>query len=133
MTPLVLIALLLVLAGMMLQTGGDTRVKRIAQAIARAEGFYHPSGTTKPQRLNNPGSIFGSNGQMIHFETVAEGWDALYRQVERMLTGNSRYYSPEMTIVQIAQIYTGEPHYMNWANNVANALGVSPNTPLKDV
>jgi len=133
MTPVVAIALLLVLAGMMVQSGGDSRIKRIAQAIARAEGFYHPSGTTKPQRLNNPGSIFGSNGQMIHFDTVAQGWDALYRQVERMLTGNSRYYSPEMTIAQIAQIYTGEAHYMNWANNVANALGVSVNTPLKDV
>jgi hypothetical protein len=107
------------------------KIKRIAEAIAFAEGYGKPGAI--PTVRNNPGDLKDSNGIIIQFPTAEEGWNALYRQVLLMLTGESRYYKPTMTIAEIARIYTGEDSYMNWANNVAYKLGVTLDTRLLDV
>jgi len=110
----------------------DTVVDRIARAIARAEGYFVAG--SLPNRLNNPGSLKDPNtGQLRAFPTVEEGWAALKQQVARMLEGTSRFYQPSMTIAQIAAIYTGGDKPDAWARIVAGELGVSPDTPLKDV
>ncbi len=110
----------------------DTVVDRIARAIARAEGYFVPG--SLPNRLNNPGSLKDPNtGKLRAFPTIEEGWAALKHQVARMLEGTSAFYKPSMTIAQIAAIYTGGDKPDAWARIVASELGVSPDTPLKDV
>lgn len=107
------------------------KIKRVAQAIARAEGYGVPGAI--PTVRNNPGNIKDETGQIATYPTPAAGWAALYRQVAMMFTGESRWYRPDMSIAEIARIYTGEASYMNWANNVSRFLGVTPDTALKDV
>jgi hypothetical protein len=109
----------------------SSKIRRIAQAIARAEGYGVPGAI--PTVRNNPGNLKGPDGVIRTYSTPEEGWQALYRQVLLMLTGESRYYKPEMTIAEIARTYTGEARFMDWANNVSLFLGVTPQTRLRDV
>ena len=102
----------------------ENAIALIADAIAHAEGFF--AGNTLPRRKNNPGSIT-RDGQLIQYPTEQDGWNALYRQIESMLYGWSSYYSPDMTILQVAHVYTGEDKPEAWANIVASRLGVSVN------
>lgn len=108
------------------------RVKRIAEAIAVAEGFAFPgapqtSPANIPNSRRNPGNIRDMQRPPDYpvktFATKEAGWDALYRQVEGMLKG-SALYPADWTIEQIARRYTGEAAYMNWARIVAQRLGV---------
>ena len=115
----------------MLRVSAGSKVERIARAIAAAEG-YGVTGAI-PTVRNNPGNIKGSDGIIKTFQSVSEGWDALYHQVTLMLTGRSSFYVPTMTLAEIARIYTGEAAYMNWAANVARILGVTTDTRLEAV
>lgn len=117
------------------------RVRRIAEAIAVAEGFAFPgapqtSPTNIPNSRRNPGNIrdmaLPPNYPVKTFPTVEAGWDALYSQVERMLAGSSLYPS-DWTIKQVAARYTGEAAYMNWANIVSARLGVSPDSVFSEI
>lgn len=117
------------------------RVKRIAEAIAVAEGFAFPgapqtSPTNIPNSRNNPGNIRDMQRPPDYpvktFATKEAGWDALYRQVEGMLKGSSLYPS-DWTIRQVAQRYTGEAAYMNWATIVSQRLGVSIDTVFSEL
>lgn len=116
----------------------DSIVQSIAQAIATAEGSFS-SPSALPRRANNPGDLmlgdigFGTiNGKTI-YATVEDGWNALYHQVRLMLTGVSAYYTPDMTITQMAEKYTGGDNPLSWAMNVARSLGVSIETKLSDL
>ena len=110
------------------------RVKRIAQAIAVAEGYAFPgapqtSPTNIPNSRNNPGNITDPTktgaDRVRTYPTPEAGWDALYKQVAGMLAGSS-LYPKTWTIEQVAQRYTGEAQYKNWSTIVAARLGVSP-------
>ena len=113
--------------------------QKIAEAIATAEGYFHPSGTAIPQRANNPGNLklgdigLGTIGGKTIYATIADGWAALERQIDLILTGQSRYYKPDMTILEVAQTYTGGDNAQAWANIVAEKLGVTPNTRIGEV
>jgi hypothetical protein len=107
----------------------------LANAIANAEGYGVPGAI--PTVANNPGSLaigdigygtMGSAGITV-FPTLADGQAALNSQVNSILSGNSSYYSPDQTISQIGQTYSGSSNG-NWANNVAKYLGVTPSTTL---
>jgi len=102
----------------------------IATAIAYAEGFF--AGDTLPRRRNNPGSLT-RNGELIQFATEQEGWTALYRQIESMLSGSSKYYSPSMTLSEIALVYTGGDKPDAWAMIVASRLGISVYSVWQDI
>lgn len=111
------------------ETLTDDRVKRMAEAIARAEG-YGVQGAI-PTLRNNPGNLkMSGDGSITSYLTPADGWEALYKQIRLMLTGASRVYKPTMTLSEVARLYTGEAAYMNWARNVASYLGVSVDTPF---
>lgn len=127
------VALVVVAGRESVTTGAPDRVMRIAKAIARAEG-YGVSGAI-PTLRNNPGNLRDTSlpGQPIAtYQTVTDGWNALYRQVTRMLAGSS-LYPKGWTLIQVAARYTGETRYMDWANNVARFLGVSPSIVFSDI
>jgi hypothetical protein len=131
--PWLLIIVILVGAWMVsrMKSEVDARVKKIAEAIATAEGYYVPG--SLPQRLNNPGSLKGADGALLTFATPQDGWQALYHQVELILSGGSKWYRPDMTINEIAQIYTGGDKPDAWARIVSWKLGVTPDTPVSEV
>jgi hypothetical protein len=113
-------------------SGYPQAVILLGQAIATAEGFWVTG--SRAQRNNNPGNIGGGNAS---YGTADLGWQALYNQVQMMFSGASNFYNPGMTIAQIAWVYADGAHdptgATNWANNVASALGVTPDTTLSTV
>lgn len=119
----------------------STRTVRLARAIAKAEGFYQFGSV--PQRLNNPGDLTvdttgtatgkgGPGNAYVVYRTIQDGWEALYKQVDAMFSGASRYYKPDMTIGEMAARYTATDRDA-WAANVAAELGVSVNTKLNQL
>lgn len=107
-------------------------IKRIAEAIAKAEGFGVPGAI--PTVRHNPGNIRSlvAPYPVATYPTDAAGWDALYKQVARMVAG-SALYPAGWTIEQVAKRYTGEAQYMNWARNVAGFLGVPTTTVFSEL
>jgi hypothetical protein len=115
----------------------------VCRAIARAEGANEYG--SAPDRLNNPGDLSkgDEHGQKvlgylklpdgeeaIHFLTKDGGWNALYAKINNILEGHSHVYTPQMTWRQIAKEYAGDS--LDWANNVARELGVSPDSTFAD-
>jgi hypothetical protein len=109
-------------------TGGySDAIKRLASAIAFAEGFGIPGAI--PTRANNPGDLVipGWTGGQLGaekisvFESPAEGWNRLYRQLWLIQSGKSSVYTVNMTIAQMAARWTAtEPNH--WASNVVSYL-----------
>jgi hypothetical protein len=110
----------------------------LATAIARAEGF----GASKkniPTRYHNPGDIRASRG--VHYPGQAglnkhgyvifrddkAGWAALEDQLNRIVTGESRFYTVNDSLQQMARKYATS---RTWVRNVAHILGVTPGTSL---
>ena len=113
-----------------LTTSYDEKVQYLAEAIARAEGFYVAG--SLPQRQNNPGALKLGGVFIALYPDADSGWTALYNQVDLMLTGRSAYYNSSMTFSQIAQIYTGGDNAETWAFIVSNTLGLTPANTLDD-
>jgi hypothetical protein len=106
----------------------DSTQTDLADAIAYAEGFGVPGAL--PTVNNNPGDLT-SGGQLNVYPDSTAGYTALQGQLDRIAAGQSKYYNPSMSISQIGQVYAnGDP---NWASNVADYLGVSPDTPFSSV
>lgn len=103
-------------------------VRQFADAIATAEGFY--AGNSVARRANNPGDLhngdvgFGTIGAITVYGTVDDGWRALYDKLTDIGRGASSRYWPTMTIADMGAVYAEDGG--NWANNVAIALGASP-------
>ena len=105
----------------------------LGSAIATAEGANPVT--------NNPGNLemgdigYGTwqaaGGQQITiYPTLAAGQAALENQINLIASGTSTAgYSPSMSIAQVGALYSGSSNG-NWANNVANALGVTTGTNL---
>jgi len=138
---LVVAVVLLALGGTALAASDSSlssRITRLAEAIAYAEGFYIDG--SRPQRNNNPGdltsplgfSFIGHDGIYVIFSTLNDGWKALYKQVELMLTNRSGVYSNNMTILDVARRYT-TTQQEEWANNVASRLGVTVDAIISEV
>ena len=113
---------------------------RLAHAIAKAEGFgmrrttptrYHNPGDLKAAGFKYEGQIGIGKGRHVIFASDADGWSALFHQVSKMMSGDSRHYSPRMTIEQVARLYAGD--WRHWSRNVAWNLGVPENTKLEEL
>jgi hypothetical protein len=112
-------------------------VQRMAQAIARAEGYYLVGSVA--DRLNNPGnlkkssvpSIGADTSGHLQFASKNDGWEALFRQLQLIVDGRSRVYTLDMTIAQMAARYAESN--LAWASNVARGLGVPVTTVLRDI
>lgn len=100
----------------------------LAIAISIAEG-YGVSGAI-PTRANNPGDLaLGDQGsgtlgsaKITVFQTAADGWAALYRQLSLIVTGRSRVYTPGDTVRSMAEKWTGGDAADAWAANVVRVL-----------
>ena len=112
-------------------------IKRMAQAIAYAEGFHVPGSI--PQRLHNPGDLtvdltgkgISKEGMYIRYATDADGFEALEKQI-RLMFGGSRIYHAGMTLWDIAQRYTTTDQEA-WARLVAQRMGVPMSTKLSEL
>lgn len=109
-------------------------VQNFARAIARAEGFYVNGAI--PQRANNPGNLKLSGYPTINgisvFDSVDQGWAALYNQLQLIIEGRSRFYNLDMTIKEMGDTWEADPGDA-WAINVADSMGVNVSSPLWQV
>jgi hypothetical protein len=128
-------AYILLQAGDGVDTSAPANVQRIAQAIASAEGFFRAG--TRPQRNHNPGDMtadlvgrgVGFDGPFVIYANDEDGWANLYAQVNAWLNGHSAHADAESTIFDLSRFYTANDQDA-WAANVANAAGVSIDTPI---
>ena len=139
MKKLLMIFLLLITANCWAAT--PSRTQQLAEAIARAEGYYIKGSI--PNRCNNagdlkavrgwryPGQVGVCKGGHVRFKTTAAGWTALNHQLDKIVEGKSRHYSVNMTLNQVARRYAG--NYRRWARNVARSLKTSPDAYLWEV
>lgn len=117
-------------------------VIKFARAIAHAEGFGLPGKI--PTRCHNPGDL--AEGDMGNgtarsvgigaaditiFATDSDGWAALYRQVRKILSGASRYYTLDMSLLKLGSVYAESP--VAWGTNFAEHFGVETTTTLVDI
>jgi LysM repeat protein len=94
-----------------------------------------------PQRNNNPGNIKAgglsddlatgtdSQGHLV-FPTPEAGFEALIRDVQAKVSGNSKYLQANPTLAQLGSVYAEDP---NWSNSVAKILGVTPETKTQTI
>lgn len=94
-----------------------------------------------PQRNNNPGNIKAgglsddlatgtdSQGHLV-FPTPEAGFEALIRDVQAKVSGNSKYLPSNPTLAQLGSVYAEDP---NWSNSVAKILGVTPETKTQTI
>jgi hypothetical protein len=125
--------------------GLEMSIDAVAEAIARAEGYYARGGHDGRSllfRLNNPGGLkkpalnaealpTWEDTGLVCFPTTEMGWAALRHQVRLMLTGRSRIYNPSDTLLNVGVKYADGD--INWGSNVAGHLGVSPAVSLADL
>ena len=120
-------------------------MKKFAQAISKAEGFGLPGAI--PTLANNPGDLkipgwtgesLGTGVSVFQSDTIDNpvapdgGWARLFHQLSLIMTGDSQVYSPDDTISEMADKWT-TTNPEDWANNVANFLGVSTDTPIGEL
>jgi len=121
----------------------DPFITAWAQAIASFEGSNSPN--SLPARNNNPGDLkyagqpgaIGADARgFAIFPDAESGWQALYRQLQKYVND-----FPGYSILQITARYLGqsvptnnaEGNAFTYANFVATALGVTPDTTLADL
>ena len=133
--------LMLVVLFLAPMTFAQTSIDAFAQAIAKAEGFYKKGSI--PNRYRNPGDLKAVRGQKypgqvsigkgghIVFRNDAAGWYALRAKLEKIVAGESRVYSPQMTLRDMARKYAG--NYRIWAKSVSKSLGVPDTTTIAEL
>jgi hypothetical protein len=118
-----------------MNSSGSAGVQKLAQAIATAEGFY-VSGS-RPARNHNPGDMTqdligkatAMDGPFVVYGSDGDGWANLYAQINLWLAGQSAHATPDSTISDLSSFYTAD-NQTTWALNVANAAGVTVDTPI---
>jgi hypothetical protein len=112
-------------------------LKNFARGIASAEGYGIPGAI--PTVAHNPGDLvlpgwaptLGSAGIAV-FDSADQGWQRLYKQLSLIVRNQSNVYTLDMTIRQMSRRWT-TTQQDPWAENVADYLGVSAETPLYQV
>lgn len=128
-------AVILLSIGDSIDSSGSPQVEKLAQAIASAEGFY-VSGS-RASRNHNPGDMtqdligkgIGMDGPFVIYGSDADGFANLFAQINKWLRGESPNATAESTISDLSHFYTTD-NQASWAMNVANAAGVSIDTPI---
>lgn len=117
-------------------------IEKFAEAIKIHEGWFQGS---RSQRNHNPGNLkfarqaktIGQDGAgFAIFANDQDGWTALIRQIEIAISGQSRIYNPEMTILQFFEKYAPSSDNNNpkkYAEDVAWRIGKSVETKIKEL
>lgn len=99
--------------------------------ISQAEGFGIPGAT--PTIAHNPGDLklgdigYGTTNGITNFPSDEAGTAALANQINHFYDPPSGSpYSPDETISQLAQTYTGGDNSAGWADTVSQHLGTTP-------
>lgn len=111
-------------AGFYHVSSGNDFIDALAEAIARAEGYYAPGphdGHSLPYFHNNPGDLM-TGGVNITYPDANSGWQALYNKLRNILNGGSHVYTLDMSIHQVARTWTGGDNPGPWANTVVSYL-----------
>lgn len=125
-------------AGTGVATGSAGIIAAMAAAIQSFEG-WRPGSVSF--RNNNPGNLKYANqkgavgcdaGGFAVFPTYEAGRQALCTQLAMAFNGTSRVYTPEDTLYDFFSKYT-EGDSIPYANFVADKLGVTAHTRLKDI
>ena len=112
-----------------------TRLVSWAMAIMEFEGYHQGS---RSYKNNNPGNLkwpdMKNTDELGHsiFPTFRDGWDALIRQLEMAVNGQSKVYNPEMTLREFHQHYS-EKNQTAYAEFVAARLGITSGTKIKEL
>lgn len=119
----------------------ESRILAFAKAIQTYEGWFAGS---RSCRNNNPGNIkyigqknaTKDDAGFCVFSTYEDGLNALVSLLRNAMTGKSKVYKPEMTIIDFFNTYA--PSYDNnnpnaYALFVAKQLNVSANTQIKNI
>lgn len=130
-----------------------SKLTKWAEAIKEFEGWAAPGdkirGTggvsfrgSRSYRQNNPGNLRWSIYEADNvdnfsvFKTYEDGWKALLHQLTIAATGKSSVYRPTMTLLEFFQKYAPSEdnnHPETYAKYVANYIGVTPQTLIKDL
>lgn len=132
----------------------NAKVQNWAKAVRQEEGWcapgktlngvVYPNGTPSYQH-NSPGNLkkgeftegfnytsVDADGFLI-FGTAIEGFDALCQFLTNSATGKyAPIYEPSMSLLAYCETY-GNPPDDGYANGIANALGVSVETPISEL
>jgi predicted metal-binding protein len=117
-------------------------MQTMAAAIEKQEGYYPGSIAYTDNNPGNlmyagqPGATAGPGGFAV-FDSYADGEQALYNQLNLYAQGTCGACNGQpLTIEQMTAIYAPAAQAGNnptvYAQNLAAALGVDPNTPLAD-
>lgn len=119
---------------------GKSVVDRLAERIAKFEGFYHFG--TLAYRNNNPGNLIWSpfmkdtRDGFAYFESIEEGWKALRYQLQLIFDGQSAYYQPSMNIQEFVDTWASTSPKVereNYAQYIASEFEVGVNTKLNEL
>lgn len=114
----------------------DGKVSDLADAITVAEG--------SPKNINNPGDLVKSFGYkttgtynaegVLKFANAQDGRNALMIECQFICAGKAKATPNglQTSWTQLAQIYAGPAGAANWAQNVADELGVDVNSNIGD-
>jgi hypothetical protein len=115
-------------------------LEQFAEAIKQYEGWFVGSCS---YRNNNPGNLRYSkyqigqdDGNFSIFKTYEDGWKALIFQLQISVDGRSKYYRPEMSLIDFFKVYapsSDNNHPVKYAEFVAQKLGVSAQSTLKEL
>lgn len=125
-----------------LQRNNVSKLDLFCKAIEKYEGYYPGS---RSYRNNNPGNLHyasqqGTTGKddkgFAVFDTYESGYRALKNQIKLAILGKSKYYKPEMTIIEFFSVYAPS-HDNNDPNSyalfVAKEVGVNPQTKIREL
>lgn len=91
----------------------------LANAISQVENSTWP---------NNPGALKDSAGNKLDFGSPESGYQALLDKLSFDASGQSKVYSPNMSLQDFENTYTGGD--TNAASTLGKLLGVPTSTPL---
>lgn len=114
-------------------------VEVLALAIQKKEGYFPGS---LAYRNNNPGNLRYSSIQdgrrdgFAYFDTYEKGLQALKNQIIAAAMGDSKYYNPEMTLLDFFNKYapsSDNNNPENYFNFVIQETGLAPDMKIKDL
>lgn len=121
---------------------GEVRLEREmaqldAQGVPRPQPVARPQGDTVADRNNNPLNLRGPDGRFQVFETPEEGWAAGINDLRLKMEGRSRHIQPDAPLSQLFEVWAPAQelgnHPEGYTQYVATRLGVSPDTPIRDL